>query len=126
VAEGHHTVSHHQNDAYNIGQNSKINAYHISLVAALADKLRSISDGEGSILDHSMLVFGAGMGDGDRHTPNNMPVLILGKGCGQLEGGQHFVYEMDTPFMNFGLTLLEKVGVHVDQIADSTGLLTGL
>ena len=66
------------------------------------------------------------MGDGDHHTPYNLPVVIAGTGCGQLEGGQHFVYEMDTPFMNLGLTLLDKVGVHLDALSDSTGRLTGL
>jgi hypothetical protein len=126
VAEGHHTVSHHQNDPYNIAQNSKINAYHLSLLGRLAEKLRAIPDGDGSLLDHSMLVFGAGMGDGDHHTPYNLPVVIAGKGCGQLEGGQHLVYKMDTPFMNFGLTFLDKVGVHLDALSDSTGRLEGL
>jgi hypothetical protein len=126
VAEGHHTVSHHQNDAYNIQQNSKINAYHLSLTGRLAEKLRAIPDGDGTLLDHSILVHGAGMGDGDQHTPYNLPVAILGKGCGQFEGGLHCVYPMDTPFMNFGLTLLDKLGVHLDALSDSTGRLTGL
>jgi hypothetical protein len=126
VAEGHHTVSHHQNDPYNIQQNSKINAYHLSLLGRLAEKLHAIPDGDGSLLDHSMLVFGAGMGDGDHHTPYNLPVVVAGKGCGQLDGGQHLVYKTDTPFMNFGLTFLDKVGVHLDALSDSTGRLEGL
>ena len=126
VAEGHHTVSHHQNDAYNIQQNSKINAYHLSLTGRLAEKLRSIPDGDGTLLDHTILVHGAGMGDGDQHTPNNLPVVVIGKGCGQFEGGLHCVYPMDTPFMNFGLTFLDKVGVHLDALSDSTGRLSGL
>jgi hypothetical protein len=66
------------------------------------------------------------MGDGDHHTPYNLPVVIAGKGCGQLVGGQHLVYKMDTPFMNFGLTFLDKVGVHLDALSDSTGRLEGL
>jgi hypothetical protein len=126
VPEGHHTVSHHQNDPYNIQQNSKVNAYHVSLYARLAEKLQAIPDGDGSLLDHSMLVFGAGMGDGDQHTPYNLPVIVAGKGCGQLKGNEHFVYEMDTPFMNFGLTFLDKVGVNLDTLSDSTGRLAGL
>lgn len=126
VAEGHHTVSHHQNEAYNIQQNSRINAYHLSLYAGLVAKLETIPDGDGSVLDHAMLVYGAGMGDGDQHTPYNLPVVIAGKGCGQLEGNRHVVYEMDTPFMNFGLTLLDKVGVHLDRLSDSTGRLAEL
>ena len=73
-----------------------------------------------------MLVHGAGMGDGDQHTPYNMPVTICGKACGQLEGGRHYVFPMDTPFMNFGLTFLDKVGVHLESLSDSTGRLAGL
>ena len=126
VQEGHHTVSHHQNEPYNIQQNSKINAYHLSLYGRLAEKLRAIPDGDGTLLDHSMLVYGAGMGDGNQHTPYNLPVVITGKGCGQIAGGQHLVYEMDTPFMNVGLSLLDKVGVELDSLSDSTGRLTGL
>jgi len=126
VEEGHHTVSHHQNDPYNIQQNTKVNAYHVSLYARLAEKLKAIPDGDGNLLDHSMMVFGAGMGDGDQHTPYNLPVAITGKACGQIQGGQHLVYEMDTPFMNMGLSLLDKVGVELDSLSDSTGRLTGL
>jgi hypothetical protein len=126
VQEGHHLVSHHQNEAYNIQQNSKINAYHLSLYGRLAEKLRAIPDGDGTLLDHSMLVHGAGMGDGNQHTPYNLPVVITGKGCGQVAGGQHLVYEMDTPFMNVGLSLLDKVGVELDSLSDSTGRLAGL
>ena len=72
------------------------------------------------------LLHGAGMGDGDQHTPIDMPVVLAGGACGQLAGGQHVKYPLDTPFMNLGLTLLDKVGVQVDQIGDSTGLLTGI
>lgn len=126
VPEGHHTVSHHKMDAHNLEQYAKISAYHITLYGRLVEKLKNISDGDGSLLDHSMLIYGAGMGDGDHHTPFNLPVVIAGKGCGQLETGRHVVYEMDTPFMNFGLTLLDKVGVQLEQLADSTGRLTDL
>ena len=73
-----------------------------------------------------MLVYGAGMGDGDHHTPVDLPVVLIGGGCGQLKGGRHLKYEMNTPFMNLGVTLLDKLGVHVDKIADSTGRLTDL
>ena len=66
------------------------------------------------------------MGDGDQHTPYNLPVIVAGKGCGELEGNRHVVYEMDTPFMNFGLTFLDKVGVNLDKLSDSTGRLAGL
>jgi hypothetical protein len=126
VPEGHHPVSHHQNDSHNIQQNTKINAYHMSLFASFVEKLRNTPDGDGTLLDHSMLLYGAGMGDGDQHTPVDLPVVIAGGGCGQLTGGQHVKYPLNTPFMNLGLTLLAKVDVQVDAIGDSTGLLSGL
>lgn len=126
VPEGHHVVSHHQNDPHNIAQNTKINAYHVSLYARLAENLQGTPDGDGSLLDHSMLVFGAGMGDGDQHSPLNLPVIVTGGGCGQMRGGRHLKYALDTPFMNFGLSILDKVGVNLPQLSDSTGRLADL
>ena len=126
VPEGHHTVSHHQNQAYNIQQNTKINAYHMSIYAHLIEKMKNTPDGDGTLLDHAILVYGAGMGDGDHHTPIDMPVAIAGGGNGALKGGRHLKYALNTPFMNAGLSLLDKVGVEVDKIGDSTGRLTDL
>jgi uncharacterized protein DUF1552 len=126
VPEAHHPVSHHQNDPHNIQQKTKIDAYHMSLVARLVDKMRQTPDGDGTLLDHAMLVYGAGMGDGDHHTPIDLPVVLVGGGCGQLKGGRHLKYTLNTPFMNLGLTLLDKLGVHVAQIADSTGRLSNV
>jgi hypothetical protein len=80
-------------------------------------------DGDGSLLDHSILVYVTGMGDGDHHTPIDLPIAIVGGGCGKLAGNRHLKYALNTPFMNLGVSLLDKVGVHVDQIADSTGRL---
>ena len=126
VPEGHHTVSHHQLNPHNITQYTKINTHHVSLFAKFIDRLANTPDGDGSLLDHSILLYGTGMGDGDHHTPYNLPVILMGGGCGELEGGRHMSYAMHTPFMNLGVTLLDKVGVHVDSIADSTGRLTDL
>jgi hypothetical protein len=126
VPEGHHPVSHHQNDAHNIQQNTRINAYHMSLFAHFLEKLRNTPDGDGTLLDHSIMLYGAGMGDGDQHTPVDLPIAIVGGGCGRLEGGRHIKYPLNTPFMNLGLSLLEKVDVKVEKIGDSTGALTGL
>ena len=123
VPEGHHTVSHHQLDQHNIAQYTKINTYHMTLFARLIDKMRNTPDGDGTLLDHSILLWGAGMGDGDHHTPYNLPVTLAGGGCGTLKGGRHLKYALHTPFMNLGLSLLDKVGAHVDQISDSTGRL---
>lgn len=126
VPEGHHSVSHHQLNPHNIEQYTKINTHHVSLFAKLIERMHNTPDGDGTLLDHSIMMYGTGMGDGDHHTPYNLPVILVGGGCGQLEGGRHMKYAMHTPFMNLGLTLLDKVGVHVDQISDSTGLLTDL
>ncbi len=123
VPEGHHTVSHHQLDQHNIGQYTKINTYHMTLFARLLDRMRRTPDGDGTLLDHSILLWGAGMGDGDHHTPYNLPITLAGGGCGTLAGGRHLKYALHTPFMNLGLSLLEKVGVRVDRISDSTGPL---
>jgi hypothetical protein len=126
VPEGHHTVSHHQTDPHLVGQNTKINIYHMSLVADLAKKMRDTPDGEGSLLDHTILMHGSGMGDGDLHTPVNLAVTLVGGGCGQLRGGRHLKYAMDTPAMNLGLALLDKVGVELESLGDSTGRVAGL
>jgi hypothetical protein len=126
VPEGHHTVSHHQLDPEKIAKETKINAYHMSLFARLVEKMKNTPDGDGSLLDHSILMYGTGMGDSDHHTPVNIPVVLVGGGCGTLAGGRHLEYPDPTPMMNLGVTLLEKVGVNVKQIADSTGRLTDL
>ena len=126
VPEAHHSVSHHQLQPHNIEQYTKINTHHVSLFSKLIERMANTPDGDGTLLDHSIMLYGTGMGDGDHHTPYNLPVILVGGGCGQLAGGRHMKYEMDTPFMNLGLTLLDKVDVHVDRIADSTGRLTEL
>ena len=126
VSEAHHSQSHHQLDPEKIGKLTKVNAYHISLFARLIEKMRDTPDGGGSLLDHSMMMFGWGFEDGDHHNPRNLPVVTAGRLRGQLEGGRHLAYTLDTPFMNVGVSLLNKVGVQVERIADSTGPLGDL
>ena len=126
VPEGHHTVSHHQLDPHNMEQYTKINTYHMTLFARLLEKLRATPDGDGTLLDHSIMLWGAAMGDGDHHTPYDLPITLVGGGCGTLEGNRHLKYEMHTPFMNMGLSLLDKLDVHLDTLSDSTGRLTEL
>ena len=126
VPEGHHTVSHHQLNPHNIEQYTKINIHQVSLFSMLIDRMHNTPDGDGTLLDHSIMMYGTGMGDGDHHTPYDLPVILVGGGSGQMKGGRHIRYPMHTPFMNLGLTLLDKVGVEVDSISDSTGLLTNL
>jgi hypothetical protein len=126
VPDPHHGISHHRNDAEKLAKLSKINRHHVELLTHLLGRLQDAQDGDGTLLDHAMLLHGAGMGDGDQHTPYNLPITLMGGGCGQLAGNRHLVYDLHTPFMNLGLTLLEKVGVKVDRISDSTGPLTGV
>jgi hypothetical protein len=126
VPEAHHAVSHHQNDPHNIEQNTKINTYHVSLYARFVEKLAQTPDGPGTLLDRAIVVYGAGMGDGDQHSPIDLPVIVAGGGQETMKNGRHLRVELNTPFMNAGLTLLEKVGVHVEQIADSTGIIKEL
>jgi hypothetical protein len=126
VPEAHHGVSHHQRDPHNIQQKTKIDVYNMGLFARLLGRMRETRDGDGSLLDHTMFLYGAGMGDGDRHTPLDLPVLLAGGAGGRLKGGRHVKYPENTPFMNLCLTLLAKVGVTVDKLGDSTGPLTDL
>jgi hypothetical protein len=124
VDEGHHNVSHHQRDPHLTEQYSKVNAFHMSLFAKMVEKMRTIPDGDGTLLDHAFLIYGAAMGDGDQHTPIDLPLAIVGGGCGRLRGGRHLKYALNTPFMNLGLSLLDKVDVNLEAIADSSGRLT--
>jgi hypothetical protein len=126
VPEAHHSVSHHQLDPHNIEQYTKINTYHMSLFANFVERLRNTPDGDGTLLDHSIMLHSSGMGDGDHHTPFDLPITLVGGGCGNLKGNRHLQHELDTPFMNLGLSLLDKLDVHVDQIGDSTGMLADL
>jgi hypothetical protein len=126
VPEAHHGVSHHQRDPHNIQQKTKIDAYNMSLFTRVIEKMRDIPDGDGTLLDHSLMLYGAGMGDGDRHTPLELPVVLAGHAGGQLKTGRHIRYPENTPFMNLCVTVLAKVDVTVDKLGDSTGLLTDL
>ncbi|MBL4819418.1 MAG: DUF1552 domain-containing protein [Gammaproteobacteria bacterium] len=126
VPEAHHSVSHHQLNPHNIEQYTRINTHQVSLFSKLIERLHNTPDGDGSLLDHSIMMYGSGMGDGDHHTPYNLPVILVGGGRGQLEGGRHIKYPMHTPFMNLGLSLLDKVGVEIESLGDSTGRLAGL
>jgi len=123
VPDAHHPVTHHQQEPEKVAKVAKINAYHVTQLAYLLEKLRSTPDGAGSLLDHSIIVYGTGMGDCNAHDPRNIPVLLAGGGAGQLKGGRHIKYPKETPLANLHLTLLDKLGVRYDRIGDSTGRL---
>jgi hypothetical protein len=125
VPEAHHPVSHHRNNPGQLEKLAKINAYHVSLFAYLLDRLQSTPDGDGSLLDHSIWLMGSGMGNPDAHTHNNLPAVVAGGGP-RPGGGLHIKYPQLTPMSNLHLTLLEKVGVHLDTFADSTGKIDEL
>jgi len=126
VPDPHHPVSHHSNDPEKLAKLAKINAHHVSLFAYLVEKLRATPDGDGSLLDHSIYMLGSGMGNPDVHDHSNLPIVLAGGGAGKLKGARHIKYEQQTPLANLHLTLLDKVGVHLDSFVDSTGKVTEL
>ncbi|MBI3895041.1 MAG: DUF1552 domain-containing protein [Acidobacteria bacterium] len=121
IGDAHHPLSHHQNDAGKIAKVVKIDIYHSEMVAYFFEKLRSTPDGDGSLLDHSMIVYGSGISDGNSHSTKELPVVLAGGGAGQLKGGRHIRYPKGTPMTNLYLTLLDKLGIPVENFGDSTG-----
>ena len=119
VTEAHHPLTHNGGDPEKLAKVAKINEFHISLFAYFLDKMKSTPDGDGSLLDHTMYLYGSGMGNGDKHDHVNMPILVAG-GPGH-KGGRHIQYKEAAPLANVHLTLLDKAGVHVDNFADSKG-----
>ena len=124
VPEAHHSVSHHQNDPIRLAKAAKINTYHIELLARFADTLKSIPDGEGTLLDHAMLLQGSGLSNSDQHSHIDLPLVLVGGGAGTIKGGRHLRFPKDTPMNNLHMAMLEKVGVPVDQFGDATGRVT--
>ena len=123
VPDQHHYVSHHSNNPDKVEKLTKINEFHVSLFAYFLEKLRSTPDGEGTLLDHSLILCGSGMGNPDVHDHVDLPILVAGGGGGSHRGGRHIRYSEPTPLANLHLTLLDKVGVPLDAFADSTGRL---
>ena len=121
VSEPHHPLTHHGNNPEMVAKMAKINEHHVSLFAYLVDRLKSTPDGDGTLLDHSMYMYGSGMGDPNKHDHINLPILVAGGGAGAMKGGRHIRYAEQTPLANLHLTLLEKAGVRMDSFADSKG-----
>ena len=121
IPEPHHPLTHHQNDPSKMEKCTAIQLYHVALFATYLEKLRATPDGDGSLLDHVMLLYGGGISNSDRHTHGPLPTLLLGGGTGTLKGGRHLVYPDATPLTNLQLTLLDKLGVPADRLGDSTG-----
>ncbi|HEY7172936.1 MAG TPA: DUF1552 domain-containing protein [Vicinamibacterales bacterium] len=123
VFEAHHPTSHHQNDPAKIATVKKINTFHISLFAYYLDRLRSTPDGDGSLLDHTLVLYGAGMSDSNAHSPNDLPILLAGGAAGAVTGGRHIKFAKD-PLANLHLSVLDKVGVPIEKIGNSVAPLT--
>src|SRR5262249_19540175 len=126
VPDGHHAISHHQNRAEKMEKNVKIQTYHIGLFAQFLEKLRSTRDGDGSLLDHSVLLYGSNMSNSNAHNHFPLPNLVLGGASGRLTGNRHLKYPDHTPMTNLLLSVLDKAGVDLETLGDSTGKMTDL
>ena len=126
VPDAHHGLSHHQNDPEKMARLQMIDRHHVATFACLLEKLRAAQDENGSLLDHSMVVYGSSLSDSNAHTHDDLPTLLAGGGGGTLRGGRHLRYPDGTPMTNLFLTLLDRLGVHRDRIGDSTGRIAHL
>ena len=121
VPEPHHPVSHHQNRPKPLEKLAKINTFHTQIFAQFLETLRSTPDGDGSLLDHAMIIYGAGLSNSDVHYHHELPILLVGGGAGRIKGGRHIQYATHTPLTNLHLTVLDKLGTPIERLVDSTG-----
>lgn len=126
VPDGHHGLSHHGGDKDKIAAIRKINHFHVGELARFLEKLRSMPEGDSTVLDHAMIVYGSGLGDGNRHDHLDLPVLLAGRGSGTIAPGRHLRYPARTPMANLFVSLLDRMGTRVDNFGDSTGRLQNL
>ncbi len=126
VPEPHHPLTHHQGNPEKMAKCAHIQRYHIGLFTEYLEKLRNTPDGDGSLLDHVILLFGSGISNSDRHTHGPLPTFLVGGGSGALKGGRHLVYPEHTPLTNLQLTLLNKLGVPAEKLGDSNGQFNNL
>jgi hypothetical protein len=123
IFEAHHPISHHQDDRTKIASLTKINTFHTTLFSYCLEKLRATPDGDGSLLDHTVMMYGAGMSDSNAHSPNNLPILVAGGAAGRIDGGRHIAFPQQV-LANLHLTLLEKLGVPIEKIGNSVAPLS--
>lgn len=126
VPDAHHPLTHHGNDPDKIARMAKVNRFHVSLFAEYLKKLQATAEGSGSLLDHVLYLYGSGMGNPNVHDHTNLPIIVAGGAAGKMRGGRHIRYRDATPLANLHLTLLDKVGVHLDAFADSDGKMDEL
>jgi hypothetical protein len=123
VTEGHHTLSHHGNDPHKHDKLRRINRFHVGQLAYLVGKLQAIKEGDRTLLDNCLLVYGSGNSDGNRYNHDNLPTLLVGKGGGTLRAGRHLRFPKETPLCNLWLALLQHLDVSATSFGDSTGIL---
>ncbi|QEL14971.1 DUF1552 domain-containing protein [Limnoglobus roseus] len=126
VTDEHHGISHHQNNPKMVDQHFRINKFHVGELAYFLGKLKGIKEGDGTLLDNCMVMYGGGNADGNRHTHHDLPLVLAGKGGGTIKPGRHVVYPKDTPVANLYLAMLDRMGVKADKFGDSTGVLESL
>lgn len=125
IPDGHHPLTHHRNNPELMEKVARINCYHTRQFAGWVEKLKSIREGDSTLLDNCMIVYGAGLSDGNRHLHEDLPTLIAGRGGDRIKPGRRIVYRRETPMCNLFLTMMDCMGVHVEHFGDSTGRLEG-
>ncbi len=126
IPDGHHPLTHHRNQPEWIEKVTQINTYHVEQFAKWAEKLDAIEEGDSTLLDNSMIVYGAGLGDGNKHTHDDLPTIVIGSGGGTIQTGRRVIYRRETPVTNLHLSLMDRMGVHPEHFGDSTGRLDRL
>jgi hypothetical protein len=126
VPDAHHGLSHHGESPVILEKLAKIDAYHVNLFAYFVTKLADTPEGDGSLLDHSLTIYGSGISNGNNHSHRNLPAILVGGASGRVKGGRHLAVGDDTPLSNLQLTMLRKVGVHLERLGDSTAEIAAL
>jgi hypothetical protein len=124
ISEVFHPASHHGNSPAKLDALTRINAYHVGLVAHFLEKLKATPDGDGNLLDHSLILYGSAMSNSNVHDHSPLPILVAGGAAGRMKGGRHIKYPPNTPAANLLLTILDKAGIPQDSVGDSTGILS--
>jgi hypothetical protein len=123
ISDGHHPCTHHQRKPDLMEKVTQINEYHTAQLAKWLQKMKDAREGDSNLLDNSMIVYGAGLSDGNRHLHEDLPTLLIGRGGGHFRPGRRIIYRKETPMANFHLTLMDRMGVHVENFGDASGRL---
>jgi hypothetical protein len=126
VSDAFHPVSHHANDVTRLEKLAKIQAWHVERFAAFVKKLAAVKDGDGTLLDHALFLYGSNMSNSDKHNGHPLPTLLVGGGNGKVKGGQHIDPGQPTPLANLHLTMLDRINARQEHFGDSTGLIAGV